>query len=38
MGSTLKPAVIAAARQCVSQTSCDDVKACLDAWWKIFEA
>jgi hypothetical protein len=33
----MKPALIAALQTCASQSSCEDVDACLTAWFKIFE-
>jgi len=33
----MKPALIAAAQICATQSSCQDVDACLDAWLNIFQ-
>jgi hypothetical protein len=35
LGSRLKPALLDAARQCMNETSCDDVIGCMAAWQKL---
>ncbi|MEA2748013.1 MAG: hypothetical protein QOI41_2156 [Myxococcales bacterium] len=37
IGSHLKPAMLAAAKTCLSQTSCDDVAGCMREWWKLID-
>lgn len=37
IGSHLKPAMLAAAKTCLSQSTCDDVGACMREWWKLID-